>query len=116
MLAILHGSRATGNTHYNSDWDVAVLADHALNADDRAVLRRSFAAKLRVPDDRVDIADLHSDAPVLRYRAAMDGKLVEGDPLEFRKFQITAWKDYLNNEKMFDLRSRFVRKALSSKP
>jgi predicted nucleotidyltransferase len=112
MLAILHGSQATGDAHVGSDWDVAVLSDHALTPEERATLRKSFAAKLNVPQESVDIADLRSDSTLLRYRAAMHGRLIEGDPIDFRRFQIRAWKDYLNNEKMFELRSRFLTKTL----
>ena len=113
MLAILHGSRATGHNHEDSDWDVAVLADHALTSEERSALRRALAAQLNVADDTVDIADLRSGSPLLRYRAAMHGRLIEGDPREFQRFQISAWKDYLNNEELFDLRARFLTKTLS---
>jgi predicted nucleotidyltransferase len=113
MLAILHGSRATGHNHQDSDWDVAVLADRPLTWYERSVLRRTFAAKLSVPDGSVDVADLRSSSPLLRYRAAMHGRLIEGDPREFQRFQISAWKDYLNNHEMFDLRAQFLTKTLS---
>ena len=111
-LAILHGSRAAHQAHQNSDWDVAVLGDHLLDARDRSHLRRTFAAKFNVPDDQVDIADLRADSPLLRYRVAMRGTLLEGTREAFRRFQIEAWKDYLNNGKMFNLRSRFLKRAL----
>jgi predicted nucleotidyltransferase len=113
MLVILHGSRATGHANLNSDWDVAVLADHEISRDERGDLRRSFAAKLGAPEERVDIADLYGASPLLRYRAAILGKLIDGDPLAFLRFQLRAWKDYLNNEKIYDLQSRFLAKALS---
>lgn len=112
MLAILHGSRATGHAHVGSDWDVAVLGDDFLTPEERSSLRQVFAAKLTVPESAVDISDLRSDSPLLRYRVAMEGTLIEGAVADFRKFQIRAWKDYLNNEKMFDLRARFVAKAV----
>ena len=112
MLAILHGSRATGDAHASSDWDIAVLLDHPLTWVERSTLREAFAAQLHTLPDSVDIADLSSDSPLLRYRAAMNGRLIEGDPLDFRKFQIRAWKDHLNNEKILDLRRRFVAKSL----
>jgi predicted nucleotidyltransferase len=113
MLAILHGSQTAGTANSHSDWDVGVLEDHALSWDERVALQGNFAARLNVPPDKIDISDLRSDSPLLRYRVAMGGKLIAGDPYEFRKFQILAWKDYLNNEKMFDLRSKFLAKALS---
>jgi predicted nucleotidyltransferase len=112
-LAVLHGSRTTGSERADSDWDVAVLADHALTGEDRSMLRTAFAAKLSVPEDRVDISDLRSDAPLLRYRVAMHGTPIEGDSREFRAFQLRAWKDYLNNRKMSELRSALVSKQLS---
>jgi predicted nucleotidyltransferase len=112
MLAILHGSQATGAANEQSDWDVAVEGDHVLSADERDRARRTFAARFGVPEERVDVSDLNSDSPLLRYRVAMHGRLIEGSAHDFRKFQIRAWKDYLNNEKMFDLRGRFLAKAL----
>ena len=111
-LAILHGSRAAHQANENSDWDVAVLGDHVLNTDERSRLRRTFAAKLNAPEEKIDIADLRTDSPLLRYRAAMSGTLLEGTSQAFRRFQIEAWKDYLNNEKLFTLRSRFLKKTL----
>jgi predicted nucleotidyltransferase len=110
-LAILHGSRVTGAVHENSDWDVAVLGSHKLDWDEIANLRKYFAKLLNIPEEKIDIADLHSDSPLLRYRAAMQGKLLEGNEHDFRKFQLRAWKDYLNNQKMFDLRSQFLKNA-----
>jgi predicted nucleotidyltransferase len=111
-LAILHGSRAVHQANENSDWDVAVLSDHVLTARDRSQLRETYAAKFNVPEEKVDIADLHTDSPLLRYRVAMGGTLLEGTREAFRRFQIAAWKDYLNNGKIFNLRSRFLRNAL----
>ncbi len=113
MLAILHGSRATGNARPDSDWDVAVLSDHELSREERGTMRRSFARHFGISDEQLDLADLYDAGPLLRYRAAIFGRLIDGDPLAFRRFQVRAWKDYLNNEKIYDLQSRFIEKALS---
>jgi hypothetical protein len=112
-LAVLHGSQATGHANQSSDWDVAILRDHRLTTEERADLRRTFALKLGVHENALDVSDLRSDAPLLRYRVAMHGRLIEGDPQDFRAFQIRAWKDYLNNEKFLSLGTEFLRKALS---
>jgi predicted nucleotidyltransferase len=112
-FAVLHGSQATGHAHQNSDWDGAILRDHVLTTEERAELRRAFALKLGVREDALDVSDLRSDAPILRYRVAMHGRLIEGDPKDFRAFQIRAWKDYLNNAKFLALGTQFLRKALS---
>lgn len=112
-LVVLHGSRATGTERADSDWDVAVLADHPLTGAERSTLRRAFAVKLSVPEERVDISDLRSDAPLLAYRVAMHGTPIEGDYREFRAFQLKAWKDYLNNRKIAELQTAFLTKQLS---
>ena len=111
-LAILHGSRAMHEANENSDWDIAVLGDHALSADERSRLRRAYAVKLNAPEEKIDIADLRSDSPLLRYQVAVHGTLLAGTRAAFRRFQFNAWKDYLNNGKMFDLRSRFLKRSL----
>ena len=111
-LAVLHGSRAAHQANENSDWDVAVLGDHILNSDDRSRLRRTFASRFKVPEEKVDVADLRSDSLLLRYRVAMHGTLLDGTREAWRRFQIEAWKDYLNNEKVFNLRTRFLKNAL----
>lgn len=111
-LAVLHGSRAGDRANESSDWDVAVLSDHVLTSDDRARLRRTFASRFKVPDEKIDVADLRIDSPLLRYRVAMHGTLLDGSRDAWRRFQIGAWKDYLNNEKIFSLRTRFLKTAL----
>src|SRR5579862_7857786 len=113
MLAILHGSQATGHANDNSDWDVAIMGAHVLNRDERAKLKRSLGERLGVPEEKIDIADLRTDAPLLRYQVAIHGKLIEGDPRDLLDFQIRAWKDYLNNEKFLDLQTAFLKKALT---
>lgn len=111
-IAIFHGSRATGVSREDSDWDVAVLGGKPLGRSEIGGLRNRYAARLGVSEDSVDIADLGSASPLLRYRAAMEGKLLEGSQHDFREFQLLAWKDYLNNQKMFDLQRKFLKKAL----
>ena len=111
-LAILHGSRAEHHANEKSDWDVAVLGDHFLDARERSVMRKTFAARFNTSEENIDIADLRTDSPLLRYRVAVSGTLLEGTRPAWRRFQIEAWKDYLNNEKIFRLRSRFLKSAL----
>jgi predicted nucleotidyltransferase len=99
--------------HRTSDWDVAVLANHSLSHEERSNLKRVFAAELGASEDKVDLADLWADSPLLRYRVAMYGKLLEGNPQDFREFQLRAWKGLLNNKKIEDLQTAFLEKALS---
>lgn len=112
LLEILHGSRATGKAGAASDWDIGVLAEKNLGRDEIFNLKKQLAGKFGVPEEKIDIADLRSDSPLLRYQVAVHGKLIQGDPSDFKSFQIRAWKDYLNNQKFFDLRAKFLNQAL----
>ncbi len=86
-LLLLHGSRARGDDHAGSDWDLAFLAQiepshgshraHSRgSADgvDRELLLGDLVAELGT--DRVDLADLARSSALLRFRAARDGVCV----------------------------------------
>jgi predicted nucleotidyltransferase len=111
-LAILHGSRAEHHANEKSDWDVAVLGDHIFDVRERSLMRKAFASRFNTSEENIDIVDLRNDSPLLRYRVAVRGTLLDGTRTAWRRFQIEAWKDYLNNGKFFQLRSRFLKNAL----
>jgi predicted nucleotidyltransferase len=67
-LLMLFGSRARGDFHPHSDWDLAYLA--APGFDVAAFLGEVVA---RLGTDRVDLVDLARAGALLRYRAARDG-------------------------------------------
>lgn len=91
-LLVLHGSRARGEAHSASDWDLAYLADASF--DPAALVARLVAA---VGSERVDLADLSRASGLLRYRCSRDGVIVyERDAGAFERFQLRAiafWLD-----------------------
>lgn len=85
-LLVLLGSRATGEAHEGSDWDVGVLGDGGL---DLPSLRADVVDRLGT--DLVDLVDLRAASAVLRRDAAMTGRvLVERDDGAFVDFQVEA--------------------------
>ena len=70
-VLMLFGSRARGDAHPGSDWDLGCLATDALDVD-------AWLGTLveLVGSDRVDLVDLRRASGLLRYRAARDGRLV----------------------------------------
>jgi predicted nucleotidyltransferase len=90
-LVVLHGSRARGDAHPSSDWDVGVLGD----APDLAELAAAVTAI--VGTDAVDVVDLARASALLRFRAARDGVALldrTGEAfLDFRLAAITFWCD-----------------------
>lgn len=67
-LLVLHGSRARGEEHTKSDWDLAYLADRSFDAD-------AFLADLvlALGSDRVDLSALRGASGLFRYRVAREG-------------------------------------------
>jgi predicted nucleotidyltransferase len=70
-LLLVFGSRARGDAHDRSDWDLGFLGSAAFDAD-------AFRAQVieMLGTDRVDLVDLARAGGLLRYRAARDGHLV----------------------------------------
>lgn len=85
-LLVLIGSRATGQEHAGSDWDLGVLGGASL---DVAALWSDAARVLGT--DAVDVVDLGRASAVLRRDAAASGRpLFEREPGTFVAFQIEA--------------------------
>lgn len=88
----LHGSRATGEAHPESDWDFAYLGDATL---DRTGLHLLLCDLLGT--DAVDLADLDRSSAVLRWQVARSGVLVherEADAWHrFRERAVAFWCD-----------------------
>lgn len=91
-LLLLLGSRASGQAHPASDWDLGVLGDAGL---DLLGVRADLSELLAI--DAVDVVDLRTASAVLRRDAAVAGRvLVERDGGWFADFQIEAvsfWAD-----------------------
>jgi len=93
QLLILHGSRARGDAHDRSDWDLAYRGDPRFDPD---VLLAALADRLKA--DRIDLVDLDRAGALLRYRVARDGVvLFEQDAGHFQRFWLGAvdtWCDF----------------------
>jgi predicted nucleotidyltransferase len=76
-LLLVHGSRARGDAHAASDWDLGYLADDAL---DVGLLHAELAHALGTDD--VDLVDLARASALLRFETARDGRVVLADPPE----------------------------------
>lgn len=84
-LLLLYGSRARGDAHARSDWDVGYLGT-GVDAD--AVLAAIVEA---TGSDRVDVVDLSRAGGLLRFRAARDGRvLYESRPGTGDEFRLEA--------------------------
>lgn len=84
-LLVLHGSRAKGTAHAQSDWDFAFLAEPTLN-----VAQLHFELTSYLGTDSVDLADLDRASAVLRMQVAVHGVEWWGRPGEWLRFKLKA--------------------------
>jgi predicted nucleotidyltransferase len=113
-MLVLFGSRATGKTHADSDWDFATLYDEEIR---KTLSTNPFAwfevptiisQILQIPDNKVDVVELNSCSPIIAHFVARDGKLIyEKEPGEFNNFRKRALKS--------DLEMKEIRKTLREK-
>jgi len=106
-MLVLFGSRATGKTHANSDWDFAALYDEEVRQN---YIKDNAFAWFEVPmilgnffhlnSDIIDVVELNHSSPLIGYHVSRDGKLLyEKASDEFTKFQSKAWKMYADTAK-----------------
>lgn len=95
-FAYLFGSRATGSARPDSDADVAVMCDEALDLRDVAALAADLAVPLNVPS--VDVVDLLRAPLELRGKVVVDGRLIfDASPPRRVRFEVetrSMWFDY----------------------
>lgn len=83
---ILFGSRARGDAHETSDWDLGYLARAGIDAD--ALLLDLVNA---LGTDRIDVIDLARAGAQIGFRAAADARvLYEAEPGLFGKYWVQA--------------------------
>ena len=99
VLVLLHGSRARGDGRADSDVDIAVLADAAIDPMTLLDLQASLEPHLEAP---LDLVDLTAADDVLRVQVIEHAQvLFERTSAERDRFEMTALARYarLNEER-----------------
>lgn len=94
-MLVLFGSRATDNTHQNSDWDFAVIYDEELrnthtqdNGFSLFELPMLIGKLFNINPDNVDVVELNRCSNLIAHFIARDGKvLYENESNQFEKFR-----------------------------
>jgi predicted nucleotidyltransferase len=97
-FAVLVGSRATGQTHDASDWDIALQWSPQLGWVDvlayTETLRRRLAVALQTPESTVDLIELRRANLAMRASVAEEGlPLVGVDSLAWAHFLKRTWRE-----------------------
>jgi len=106
-LILLHGSQVTGQTHTNSDIDIAVVRKDRERKYKLLELIRDLSSAFNT--DKIDISDLTHADPLLLYSATRQSKLLSGSTkdydslikLAFHKYN--DYKPFLERERLFVL-------------
>jgi predicted nucleotidyltransferase len=111
-LVVRFGSTVQGRARPDSDLDVAVLADRELSLAERQLVVLGLARRHGFPEDRIDLVDLRAASPLLQHEVAEHGQLLEGDPDDFLRFRVSAWKVYQDTARLRRARQQRLRDAL----
>ena len=103
MLAVLFGSRATGRVHAQSDYDIAVYAEHPLSPAEIAACAYELSVSLKQKD--IEVVDIRAASPSLLHAISRDGVvLLEQDAHAFAQFQMYAYKRFVEAKPLREMR------------
>lgn len=122
-MLVLFGSRATGNTHQNSDWDFAVLYDEEKR---NAYIKNDFGKLFELPiligevlginSDIIDVVELNHCSWLIAHFIARDGILIfEKDPHGFEYFQLTSLRPESELKKYREDQHRLIQMNLKQR-
>jgi len=107
-IVITFGSQTTGLATASSDFDFGVFADKPLTLTERTHLAGRLAKKFRLNEDKIDLVDLTTASPILKFEVAKVGKLVIGEQFDFIRYKVRAFKEYQDTAKFRRLREKIM--------
>ena len=110
-IVIAFGSRISGSAVNRSDFDFAVFFDTPVSLSDRANISESLAERFTINEDKIDLVDLATASPMLKFEVAKKGKLVEGEAFDFIRFKVRAFKEYQDTAKFRRKREEVMMKS-----
>lgn len=106
-LVLLFGSQARGETHKESDIDIAYLSGKSLDFNQECYLNFEFTTVFH--QDRVDTVDLKKANPLLMYTVFDSPKILfQEDDIVFSNYQAYAFKRFIEAKPIFQERARRV--------
>ena len=120
-MLVLFGSRATGNIHANSDWDLAVLCDEEQretftknNTGRLFELPMLIGEVLKINPDHIDIVELNHCSELIAHFIARDGIMIfEQYPEEFKSFKENSLKSQSELKKFRQEQHRIIQIELN---
>lgn len=106
-LVLLFGSQVTGNTHSESDFDVAYVSNKKLTFDDEVKFNTSLTDVFR--NDKVSLVNLKTASPLLAKQIVMNCKIFyEKKGHLFSDLLTYTLRTYEEASPLFDLRRHYL--------
>ena len=109
-MIIAFGSQISGRATSASDFDFAVYSSKPLSLSLRVDIGEYISKKLNINEDRIDLVDLTSASPILKFEVAQNGKLIDGEYADFVRFKVRAFKEYVDTAKFRRAREKVMMK------
>lgn len=110
-LILLFGSRVTGKTHKESDFDVAYLPEKNLSFDEETDINLQFIGIFS--HDRIDTVDLRKASPLLLYGIFKNCQvLFAEDDLIFYRYRVYILKKYIEAESYYEQKYKKLKEKI----
>jgi len=111
-LLLLFGSTVKGQTHKESDADVAYLSKKPLTLREESEM--SVALQPILKNRTIDLVNIRMAPPLLLYAITDHGKILyQSDPLVFYELRAYAFKRYIEAEPLFELKKQRLKALLN---
>ena len=111
-LILLHGSRAVGALHKESDTDIAVVREKEVKKVDLLSLLSDLKKVFKV--DNIDIVDLTYANPLLLFSVARKSKLLSGKKADYDRLIRLAFNKYSDYLPYLKMEEDFVKERIDS--
>lgn len=111
---MLFGSRITGQTHKESDYDIAYLSRRRLDLDEEGQLILDLLPIIEERDERlINLINIRKATPLLLYAITSHCQvLYESEPTKFATLRTHAFKKYIEMKPLYEERVRRLSQAI----
>ncbi len=108
---MLFGSKASGGTHKESDFDIAYLSKKDLNLKEESKLISELMPVFQ--SENIDLVNLKKAPPLLFYAIFKDAQVFyERRPLLFASLRAYAFKKYIETKSLYEEKFKRLQKKI----
>jgi len=101
IFVTVFGSQVSGKTHKESDLDIGILSKNKIGYQQYKNLFGELGDVFK--GENVDVRILNDSDPLFRYQAFFPSQLLYGNEMDYLNYKAFAFKDYIDNDKIFKM-------------